>query len=241
MNFWFLISILKKRNDLADLAWGLGFILVAWLSFYLYKYNSINALLLNVLVTIWGVRLALHISNRILKTSEDGRYAKWREEWGNYALVRSYFQVYMLQGFFLLIISIPIIMANSVSNQNLSVLNIIGIIIWAIGFLFESISDYQLKRFLEDQKNKGKLIQEGLWAYSRHPNYFGEVTLWWGIWLLSLTNSISILGALGALMITFLILKVSGVPMLEKKMENKPGFKEYSDKVSIFFPLPPKK
>jgi steroid 5-alpha reductase family enzyme len=112
--------------------------------------------------------------------------------------------------------------------------------VWVIGFFFESVGDAQLSRFIKDPANKGKLMQSGLWKYTRHPNYFGEVTQWWGLWIIALSVSYGWLGIIGPLTITTLILKVSGIPLLEKSMEGNPEFQEYKKRTSVFFPLPPK-
>jgi steroid 5-alpha reductase family enzyme len=125
------------------------------------------------------------------------------------------------------------------SKNSLEWFNFIGIIVWLIGFYFEATADKQLKEFIKNPKNKGKIMQSGLWAYSRHPNYFGEVTMWWGIWLLNLNPNWWTI--LGPLTITFLILKVSGVPLLEKKYQGNSEFEDYKKRVSVFIPWKPKK
>ena len=112
---------------------------------------------------------------------------------------------------------------------------------WILGFVFESVGDAQLARFIKDPANKGKLMQSGLWQYARHPNYFGEVLMWWGLWIIALSVPNGLYGIIGPLTITFLILKVSGIPMLEKRMEENPEFVEYKKRTSKFFPLPPKR
>ena len=153
-----------------------------------------------------------------------------------------FLQVFILQGFFLLIISTPVLIANTQNTQNESILlKIIGVGIWIIGFFFESIGDRQLSVFIKNKSNQGKILTNGLWKYSRHPNYFGEITQWWGLWILTLSQSYGLIGVIGPLTITFLILKVSGIPLLEKKMEANPAFQAYKEKTSILIPLPPKK
>ncbi len=240
MNVWFVISLLKKRNDVADSAWGLGFVVVAWVAYFLSEETSLRGLVVNSLVTVWGVRLAWHIYRRNKGKSEDYRYLAWRQEWGKWFYLRSYAQVYLLQGALLYCIALPVMFINRSAGQPLGVLDVLAIGIWLVGFLFEAVGDAQLARFISNPLNKGKIIQSGLWGYSRHPNYFGEVTQWWGIGLSALAVPGGMLGIVGPLMITFLILKVSGVPLLEKKMAEKPEFAEYKKRVSMFFPLPPK-
>jgi len=240
MSVWFVLSLIKKRNDVADTAWGLGFVLLAWVSFYLGQAQGARGLLVGLLVSIWGIRLAWHIHRRNKGKAEDYRYAKWREEWGKWFYLRSYLQVYLLQGALLFLIVLPILFINTSAGQDLGVLDFVGLAVWILGFVFESVGDAQLARFIKDPANKGKLMQSGLWRYTRHPNYFGEVTMWWGIGIIALSVPNGIYGIIGPLTITFLILKVSGIPMLEKKMAENTEFAEYKKSTSIFFPLPPK-
>ena len=239
MSVWFVLSLIKKRNDVADTAWGLGFVLLAWVSFYLGQAQGARGLLVGLLVSIWGIRLAWHIHRRNKGKTEDYRYAKWREEWGKWFYLRSYGQVYLLQGALLFLIVLPILFINTSAGQDLGVLDFVGLAVWILGFVFESVGDAQLARFIKDPTNKGKLMQSGLWRYTRHPNYFGEVLMWWGLWIIALSVPNGLYGIIGPLTITFLILKVSGIPMLEKKMEENPEFAEYKKHTSIFFPLPP--
>ena len=225
MTVWYLLSILKKRNDIADTAWGLGFILVAIfnLIFNLNLKLSISFLL----ISVWGIRLANHIHNRNKNKKEDYRYENFKSN--------PYFKVFITQGFFMWLICWPLFW----SDQKINIFNLIGILIWIIGFYFESTADKQLKEFIKNPNNKGKIMQSGLWAYSRHPNYFGEVTMWWGIWLLNMNNNWWTV--FGPLTITFLILFVSGIPLLEKKYKGNKEFEKYKLKTSIFFPIPFKK
>jgi steroid 5-alpha reductase family enzyme len=239
MTFWFIVAIIKKRNDVADIAWGLGFTLVAWASF-LFANSDIKPLIVNTLVSIWGLRLAFHIYKRNINKPEDSRYQAWRKEWKLFYL-RSFFQVFILQGIFLFMIIQPAIFINLYSNNTISLTDYIGIIVWLIGFYFESQGDSQLKAFISNPQNKGKIMDQGLWKYTRHPNYFGEVTMWWGIFILALSTPSGYLTIIGPLTITILILFVSGIPLLEKKYEGRPDFEEYKRKTSIFIPLPPKK
>lgn len=236
MTIWFIVSVIKKRNDVADVAWGLGFVLLAWLSFFISGF-SFKALLVNSLVTVWGLRLALHIYNRNKNKPEDSRYLEWRKTWTNFYL-RSFFQVFMLQGVFLFLISLPVFFINHSVSNSFGILEAVGFIVWGIGFYFETTGDKQLKEFLSDSKNKGKLMDKGLWRYSRHPNYFGEVTQWWGIYIIALSMPGAFFTLVGPLTISFLILFVSGIPLLEKKYAGRPDFEAYKKKTSIFIPLP---
>jgi steroid 5-alpha reductase family enzyme len=178
---------------------------------------------------------------------EEWRYKKWRKDWGKWWVIRSYLQVFMLQGFLLLIISLPVltIMSTPVFSQKILepviyYTDLFGIFIWIIGFLFEAVGDYQLSRFLKDPRNKGKIIKSGLWKYTRHPNYFGEIAMWWGIWLMATKHPYPVLSILGPITITVLLRYVSGVPLLEKKMMEKPEFRKYAKKTNMLIPWFPK-
>jgi steroid 5-alpha reductase family enzyme len=240
MSLWFFVSLVKKRNDVADIAWGLGFLLIAIVSFFFNGVFLDRGFLVTLLVVFWALRLSLHIFIRSRGKSEDYRYKKWRDEWGKFFYIRSFFQVYILQGALMLVVASPVVIVNIYRGGNLGWLDFLGIIIWLVGFFFESVGDWQLSRFIQNPANKGKIIQTGLWQYSRHPNYFGEVAQWWGIWLIALSVPYGALGIIGPLTIALLVVWVSGIPLLEKKLEGKPEFREYKKRVSVFFPLPPK-
>jgi steroid 5-alpha reductase family enzyme len=240
MNFWFLVSLIKKRNDVADIAWGLGFIILAWVSLFFSGVPTIRGFLVTMLVSIWGIRLALHIYRRNRGKPEDYRYLAWRKEWGEWFFIRSYLQVYILQGLFLFFIIQPVLFINK-SIETIGVLDVFGVLVWLIGFYFESTGDRQLKQFISNPTNKGKIMNQGLWRYTRHPNYFGEVTQWWGMFLIALSIPNGIFTIIGPLTITFLILFVSGVPLLERKYAGRPDFEEYKKRTSVFFPMPPKR
>lgn len=241
MTSWFVISIIKKRNDIADIAWGLGFIVVALYAFFANQYPSISSKLVLILTCLWGIRLALHILTRNRGKVEDYRYAAWRKEWKKLFYIRSYAQVFLFQGLLLFVVALPVILATGVTNNfSVSAWAIAGIIVWVIGFLHETIADLQLRRFLASNHTKGSVLDQGLWKYSRHPNYFGEVLQWWGVWLImastTLSGELKLLGLLGPITITTLILFVSGIPMLEKKSMKNPLYVKYASKTSKFIP-----
>ncbi len=232
----FIVAQVIKNNSIVDMGWGIGFVLVAWALVILKGNASPAILIITVLTTLWGVRLFYHILKRNLGKPEDFRYAKWREEWGKWVVPRAFLQVFMLQGFFMFIISLPIITLFT-SKGSLHWIGIgLGIAIWSIGFYFEAMGDYQLKQFISNPLNKGKLMTEGLWAYTRHPNYFGEATMWWGIGIIALSGGSSWLAVLSPVTITYLLVYVSGVPLLEKSMSKRPEFKAYAERTSIFIP-----
>jgi len=238
---WFVLAVVKDRNDVADIAWGGGFICAALTAKIAAGTYEARSTLVFALVIIWGVRLMLHISIRNMGKQEDHRYRAWREEWGNSFLVRTFMQVFMLQGVLLLVISLPVTYAITNSGPSLGSLGGIGSFIWLVGFLFEAIGDYQLLQFKRDPTNMGSIMKSGLWRYTRHPNYFGEVVLWWGIFLICLPVPGILWTVIGPLTITWLILRVSGTPLLEKKYADNPEYAEYIENTSSFFPLPPKR
>jgi len=236
MAIWYAIAIVKSSNDVADVAWGLGFVFLAWLSYYLAGGND-RALIVNSLVTVWGLRLAWHIYVRNYGKPEDFRYAQWRSEWKHFYL-RSFLQVFMLQGVFLFVTIWPVLFINISVPEPFQWLDVAGVSVWLIGFYFESAGDYQLKQFKKIPANKGKIMTTGLWRYSRHPNYFGEAVQWWGIFLFALAIPGGWVTAAGPILITYLLRYVSGVPMLERKYEGNDQFEGYKKKTSVFFPLP---
>jgi steroid 5-alpha reductase family enzyme len=240
MVIWFLVSLALRRNDVADVAWGGGFIVAALTTLVSGDGMTPRALLVTALVIAWGLRLSLHIGPRNRGKGEDPRYRKWREEWGRYATVRSFFQIFILQGVLLLVISLPVLRVITAPDTSLTLMDFLGSVVWLTGFLFETISDWQLLQYKKDPAHKGKVITTGLWRYTRHPNYFGEVTLWWGIYIIALNVPGGWMTVIGPLTITFLILKVSGIPMLEKKYEGNAEFEEYKKRTSAFFPMSPK-
>lgn len=235
MNLFFVLSIKFKRNDIADSAWGLGFIVLAIYNLVASGDFQRTKIILTTLVVLWGLRLMGYITLRNWGKTEDFRYKEWREKWGKNAIIRSYLQVFLLQGLFMFLVSTSVNLYNRFDG-GVILASFIGLIIWVIGFYFETVGDIEMYLFKRNKNNKGKIMNQGLWKYTRHPNYFGEVTQWWGIWILTLGSSYWYLGLIGPLTISFLILKVSGIPMLEKKYEGNKEFEEYKRKTSAFFP-----
>ncbi len=237
-----LVSVIVKRNDIADVAWGIGISIVALHGYVFQSSSSILGQTLTLLIIAWGIRLSLRIFLRNIKKTEDVRYKVWRETWGKWFYVRSYAQVYLLQGFLMIVVGYPALHVSVYGAQEtLSTLSYIGIGIWLVGFLFETVGDYQLDAFIKSKPPQGAILDTGLWKYTRHPNYFGEVTQWWGIWCMMLTVPYGYVAVISPLMITFLIFKVSGIPMLEKHFEGNPLFVVYKEKTSAFFPMFPKR
>ncbi|MFA7286232.1 MAG: DUF1295 domain-containing protein [Patescibacteria group bacterium] len=235
----FGLSLIFKRNDSADVAWGLGFIVVAITGIVVNGTSRLSWLVL-LLVSVWGIRLSLHIFSRLLRSPEDKRYAAWRVAWGKWFMPRSYGQIFLLQGALLLIVSLPVTIALLFGYRPPVLLVFVAVLLWVFGFVFEAVADWQLKKFLASRVTVGGVMQHGLWHYSRHPNYFGEVTQWWGLWLMTAASPLWFLSILGPLLITFLILRISGVPMLEASYVGNQEYDAYKRRTSMFIPLPPR-
>ncbi len=237
---FFIAGTVTRNNGVVDIGWGIGFVVVAWLMLLLRLPFSLARLTMTLLITLWGVRLFAHILKRNLGKPEDFRYANFRKDWGKWVIPRAFLQVYMLQGLFMLMISLPVILLEGAQPLKYPWLYGVGIVIFALGFGYEAIGDAQLRHFLKEPTNKGKIMDQGLWRYTRHPNYFGEATLWWGIFLIAIGGGATLLTVISPVTITLLLLFVSGVPMLERAMKNRPGYAQYAAKTSIFFPWFPK-
>lgn len=239
---WYLLAIYKKRYDLADIAWGGGFIVLATALLLKNIDNPFFAqILVTILVTVWGLRLSHHIFKRNWGKPEDKRYVDLRKKWPKPHWLQALVRVFVVQAALLFIISLPIIaIASAPTVFNSDVLLLIGFDIWLVGFILEATADRQLAQFLKSKKKKGAVLDTGLWKYSRHPNYFGEVMIWWGIWVISLSIHTVWWSVVGPLTITFLILFVSGVSLLEKRYKNDKAYQAYARVTSKFIPLPPK-
>lgn len=233
MTLLFIIAQVRKDNSIADIGWGVGFILVAW--WLQWRYPHPLSWLSTLAVTIWGGRLAVYLFFRNRrKGEEDWRYARWREKWGKWAIPRAYLQVFLLQGAFMWIIAIPLMQRPG--GENFHWVQGIGLFLWLAGFLWEAIADWQLYQFKSDPGNKGKIFTGGLWRLSRHPNYFGEIVLWWGVFLLTLPYGAWYIGLLSPLTITWLLMRVSGVPLLEEKYEEDPEYQAYVERTNALIP-----
>jgi len=180
-------SLALKNASIVDIFWGIGFVVVTWLAFTFGQGYLPHKQLITTLVTIWGLRLALHISTRNWGKPEDFRYASWRKENGSRWWWLSFFKVFLLQGFLMWIISAPLIAAQTSGFPAiLTPLDLLGALLWIFGLLFETTGGLQLTRFKSDSANNGRILTAGLWKYTRHPNYFGEAVVWWGFYLIAL-------------------------------------------------------
>ncbi len=237
MTAWFLVARKRQRLDTVDSAWGGGFAVVAW-SVALQQ-PSIRTFMVAVLVTIWSGRLTLHLARRSGKGVEDPRYVSMTKSWKRVWL-RAYFAIFLLQGALILAVSLPIITNAGTVLPWLRWLFTLGYFVWALGFYIEYRADKELANFVSNPKNKGKLLDTGLWRYSRHPNYFGELMQWWGIGLIACQTSFGWIGLLGPLLLTILIVFVSGIPTVEKRRDGDKNYQAYKKRTSVLIPLPPK-
>ncbi len=235
MNIFFLIALTKKNFGLVDIAWGLGFIVISLVS-YFHHFNSMKNAVLLFMILIWGFRLALYLLGRNWNAPEDFRYQDLRKSWGAHPNLHAYFKVFILQGVLMLLISLPITLGMMRAETELSLVNKIGIFIWALGLSFEAYSDRYLRKYKAYPANRGTICMSGPWKLCRFPNYLGEITLWYGIYLAAFTTS-TWWTIIGPIIINFFILKISGVPLLENKYLKRPEYKEYAARVPRLIPF----
>ncbi|MBA3815544.1 MAG: DUF2878 family protein [Parachlamydiaceae bacterium] len=235
MSIWSLVAIAKKRADLADVAWGLGFILVAWTSL-IFGQMTIYGLIVNILVTIWAIRLMLHIYYRNRNRDEDFRYQALKRKWGENFNFKIFSEVFLLQGCILYVVALPIIWIHTHSERMPVQVLMFALPIWISGFVLETIADWELTLFQNDLSKKGKLLTVGLWGYVRHPNYLGELMQWWAIWFMAAFFPFGWALLISPLLLTFLIVKVSGVKPLEEKMKKHADFKNYAKNTPSLIP-----
>lgn len=244
---WFIIGQIKKNNSLIDIAWGMSFIVTAISSLVLGGHYQLTQWILLIVVILWGTRLSFYLFKRNWSKTEDFRYQAMRKKWGKNQKIKAFIRVYMLQSVISYIIAMPIILANLYVNTNHELINYIilsiGVIVFVIGFLFEVLADKNLADFKKIPSNKGKILTTGVWSLTRHPNYFGEAMLWWGIGIISISSFIPIvyIGLISPLIMTFLLRYVSGVPLLEKKYLGNEAFEAYKQVTPIFVPFIKKK
>lgn len=236
MTMVFVLALIRRDNSIVDILWGIGFVIIALFSLIQNPEIEMRKIIVTLLVVIWGIRLSVHIYLRNHGKGEDFRYKHWRETW-NYFILRSYFQIFILQGIFMVVIASPVYYINYHSSELLGFTDTLGLILFGTGFLMEVISDYQLVAFKKDSRNQGKIITTGLWKYSRHPNYFGEALLWWGIGLYAVAVTGGWVTLIGPLTITLLLRFVSGVPMLEKKYAGRADWEAYKKVTAPFVPF----
>lgn len=238
MSLLYIAAYVARNNGFADVGYGVAFMVVIGTALWFAPSASLWHTILGTLPFIWGARLAARIAKKNFGKPEDFRYKTWRDAWGSTFWWRSYLQVYLLQGIVIFIVALPVTLAVLYpSSTPFTWLAVLGLIIWIVGFFFEIVGDAQLDRFIGNPENKGKIMMSGLWKYTRHPNYFGESTMWWGIALMSAALSMyPLVGFVSPILITYLLLYVSGVPMLEKRWEGNLEWEAYKARTSVMVP-----
>lgn len=238
-----LVSLAIENASIVDIFWGAGFSLIAVVTFALADGYATRKLLIASLAVIWGLRLAGYIGWRNRGKGEDFRYKAMRKRIGDRFALVSLFTVFALQGVLMWVISLPLQVAQlSREPERLTWLDFFGAALWLIGLGFEAIGDWQLAAFKTDPANKGKVMDRGLWSYTRHPNYFGDALLWWGFFLIALATPRGWRTVISPLLMTTLLIKVSGVALLEKTLvKTRPEYQDYVRRTSSFFPLPPRR
>lgn len=265
-----LLSIPLKNVSIVDIGWGIGFVLIAWScamfafgafvvvpspSYFIevgpFRYNWSDSygnpyrFLLPALVTIWGLRLAGYLAWRNVGKPEDYRYVAMRQKAGPSFVWSSLLRVFLLQGVVMWVVALPIQAAAARPVRDVCLfLTIGGVVVWSIGVFFEAVGDWQLARFKSNPDNKGRVMDRGLWRYTRHPNYFGDFCVWWGLWLVSLGVSdytATWWTVISPAVMSFFLIKVSGVALLERAMKKRSDeYEAYIARTSTFFPWPPK-
>ena len=237
-----LLSLALKNASIVDIVWGLGFAITSWVLAATIDGNSGRQTLLAVMVGLWGVRLGGYLAKRNIGHGEDWRYKAMRKKKGPKFGLISLVTVFGLQGTLMWVVSLPVMFGNGDATPGIGPIAVMGICLWVTGFAFESIGDLQLAKFKRNPDNAGKVMDQGLWSLTRHPNYFGDALLWWGIGLVGAETGSGVIGLVGPLVMTVFLLRVSGVPMLERSlMKRREGYADYVARTSGFIPRPPKK
>lgn len=235
-----LVARRQGRFAVIDATWPLLFILIAWASVAAGE-GSLRSWVLAVLTTVWGGRLAWHLASRLRGAGEDPRYAELLEDVPperRFAVAVR--KVFLTQGVVAWFVGLPLMVAGT-TDEPLGLIAALGALVWLVGILFEAIGDAQLKSFKADPANKGTVMDRGLWAWTRHPNYFGDACVWWGLWLIAAGAWPGVLTVLSPVAMTYLLAVGTGARLLERSMSQRPGYREYMERTSMFFPLPPKR
>ena len=232
----------QDNYGLVDIAWGLGFVVVGWTSLIVSGQLRLQTTIILLFVSVWGLRLFWHLVKRNWNSPEDYRYVNMRKNWGTTLFhLKAFVNVFVLQGVLLFIMSLSIMHSFTQVTTGLQWWQLLGVMIWLIGFYFEVVGDRQLEQFKKNKQNKGKLLTDGLWSLTRHPNYFGEAICWWGIFLISLTGLGNSWLIISPIVINLLLVFVSVAPLLEEKYKEREDFKVYASKTPKFFPIIGKK
>ena len=243
MTLVWLVSLPKRDASIIDIFWGVSFVLLAWVYYAQGSQQGLRQHLVPILVTIWGFRLAVFIAWRNRGHGEDYRYAAMRQKFGAKFPWLSLVIVFWLQAALAWVIAMPLFQVQRVAEPlALTWLDGLGLTLFLVGLFFEAVGDGQMARFKADPGNRGKVLDHGLWRYTRHPNYFGDATLWWGLSCFALATPGSLWILVSPVLMTFLLLRVSGVALLEKGLQKtKPAYADYAHRTSAFFPRPPKR
>jgi steroid 5-alpha reductase family enzyme len=237
-----IVSLVLHDASIVDPVWPFGFVVVAWVTRAIADGLPARQWLIVGMVTIWGLRLSIYLAWRKHGAPEDPRYQAMRRHWGDRFALVSLLTVFTLQGVLMWIVSLPAQLGQVRDTPDLGVLAFLGVALWLLGFVFESVGDAQLARFKADPASSGQVMDRGLWRYTRHPNYFGDACVWWGIALVAAETGIGAIGIIGAVVMTVLLVRVSGVPLLEKSMaKRRPGYADYVARTSSFIPRPPRR
>lgn len=237
-----LVSVAIKNASIVDIIWGFGFAVNAIVLAATIDGDSTRQVLVAVLVGTWGFRLAAYLAKRNLGHGEDWRYKAMRKKKGAAFPIISLVTVFGLQGVLMFVVSLPVMYANADSSPGIGPIAVMGVMAWIVGFAFEAIGDAQLAKFKKDPANAGKVMNKGLWSLTRHPNYFGDSLMWWGVWVIAAETGSGVVSIIGPIVMTFFLLKVSGVPMLERSLaKRREGWDEYVATTSGFIPRPPKR
>ncbi len=236
-----LLSLILKDSSIVDIFWGLGFVVSAWIVYFITPGSAdLRDWLVLALVTIWGMRLSVHVFLRNAGKGEDFRYARWRRESGDRWWWHSLFKVNLLQGLILWLVASPLTAAQlPMFSNSINLLDTLGASLWAVGFFFEAVGDIQLREFRSDPANQGNVLQSGVWRLTRHPNYFGDAAQWWGFYLIAAAAG-GWWTIFSPILMTYLLVRVSGMEMLEKTLKDKPGYQAYIERTSAFVPWLPK-
>lgn len=242
MTVLFGIAQWLKNNAIVDIGWPFGFVIIAISSLILTQNVSFTAFVTTSLIALWGARLGVYLWMRAYGKPEDFRYANFRKQWGKNVVVIAFFRVFMLQGTVMLIVAYPIIVsaANSTEDHHL-LFTIIGTLVWIVGYFFQVIGDAQLARFKKNRKSKEDVLRTGLWAYTRHPNYFGEACMWWGLAIIVLPVKLGFIALFTAFIMNVFLLKISGVPFLDRRYAQNSDYQQYKQTTNRFIPWIPKK
>ena len=236
------VSVAVRDASIIDIAWGSSFVLIAWITRFTADGYEPRQNVLVALTTIWGLRLSFYLAKRNLGHGEDPRYVSMRKRGGESWWWTSLFKVFWLQGALAWTVSLPVQLGQIPESEGaFTVLVVVGGIVWLFGLGFEAVGDAQLAAFKRDPANEGKILDTGLWRYTRHPNYFGDACVWWGLFLIAASVPLGLIGVVGAALMTYLLVNVSGKALLERRMGRKrPEYEAYVRKTSGFIPRPPR-